>query len=95
MVRLPIEDKDVDQQHQDQEQGAQRFKKTRLIPGLIEFPNGREQPEEGEQICAAKKAPLYQKILRSLLKKIINISVINQTAISSQLIILCHSGVKV
>ncbi len=42
-----------------------------------------------------KKAPLYQKILRSLLKQIINISVINQTAISSQLIILCHSGVKV
>ena len=42
-----------------------------------------------------KKAPLYQKILRSLLNQIIKISAINQTAISSQPIILRHSGVKV
>ena len=41
-----------------------------------------------------KKAPLYQKILRSLLNQIIKISAINQTATSSQPIILRHSGVS-
>ncbi len=40
MVRLTVEHKDVDQQHQNQEQGTKRFEKTRLVPGLIEVPGG-------------------------------------------------------
>ncbi len=69
-------------------------KKRAWYQGLIQLPCGGEQLEKREQISAAKKAPLNRKILRSLLKLINKISVMNQTAISSQPIILCHNGGK-